>query len=168
MRAFATIVALAAASQVLASAPANWERASSPDGAVSVMSPCSKAELNTDVEGAGFRLVCRKGGMIFVATSGMAAGNGKVTTFDEQLAGAHAKLPSSEIDETPMFGHRAFKIVCGGREGVACVEIVDWRSGSPLMVAAIEEGGPGTATAAELPGVLTRARSFYDSLEVAR
>ncbi len=168
MKKLITVAALAAASQVLASAPATWERSASPDAAVSVMTPCSKAEFQTDVEGAGFRLVCRKGGMIFVATSGMAGGSGKVATFDDQLAGAREKLPSSEVDETPMFGHRAFKIVCGGRDGVACVEIIDWRPGSPLMVAAIEEGGPGTATAAELPGVLTQARNFYDSLEVAR
>ena len=120
-------------------------------------------------EGDGFRIVCKKGGVMFILTSGMRPVNGgAVVTFDAQLAKSRGALPASERIEGPMFGYRALKIVCAGREQVPCIELIDYRPDRPLMVAAIDVNGPGTAAPADLPAILEQSRLFYDTVEVRK
>jgi len=168
MRAGLYLLALAAAAPAWAGeAPKDWHRASSPDGRVSVMTPCSPAELRNVQQADGFRIMCLKDGMMFVVTSGIPSiDSGEIVSFETQQASARKNLKAPEYDESSVLGYRAFRIVCSGNGGVPCILLLDHQPGRPLLAGAMAEGGPGTGDPAKQAEYQAKARYFYETLEV--
>ena len=162
-------VALASAGSAQAAplfADSEWHRLASPDGQVSALFPCTTAEATARSQDGGFAIECRKQGLLFVIASGMPSANpadqGKVLNFDYFYSDAIKRLPPEERRESMIGGHRAIAIVCPGRDGVPCIEIVDLAPGKPLIVGAPEV----SLSAAQRAEGLAAGRKFYDSLEI--
>ncbi|MBP6362073.1 MAG: hypothetical protein KA233_00700 [Novosphingobium sp.] len=169
MRAAIILLALVFATPAMAKdAPKDWHRTSSPDGSVSVMTPCAESELRNVQQADGFRIMCLKDGMMYVATSGIPSiDTGEIVTYEMQLTATRQGLKPPEFVEEQVLGYPAFKIVCTGNGGVACIVVLDHRPGRPLLTGAMAEGGPGTGDPARQAEYQTNARYFYQSLKVS-
>jgi hypothetical protein len=161
--------ALASASPLSAVEPgptANWQRASSPDGRVSILTPCNQRELQTKARSGGFEIVCEKDGLKFWIRSGLyPTESGKVMSYNQwqarvtQVVGGASVTSHLRVDR-----HRAIRAF--SNVVIPMIEVIDYRPEKPLVIE-LRESKLG---ASKLPGNMQDrfylVEAFLDSLEI--
>ncbi len=160
--------ALASASPLSAVEPgptANWQRASSPDGRVSILTPCNQRELQTKAISGSFEIVCEKDGLKFWIRSGLyPTESGKVMSYNQWQARVTQVVGGTSVTtHLRVHRHRAFRAL--SKAVIPMIEVLDYRPEQPLVIELRESKLSASKLPLNMQGRFNLVEAFLDSLE---